>query len=108
MVSHFPDAHTNGSGNTGRNQPLDSENIIQIALPGLRPEVVSVASAIQLGRNTDPVPLPAHASFKNCVGVKLLSDYPDVPPGSLQLIRAGSRHHLKTRNRRKAAAHFLG
>ena len=64
-------------GNSSRNLILDRENIVELAVVSLRPQMVAVGSVDQLRGNSHPLVRSANAAFQHRCDVELPANFGD-------------------------------
>ena len=91
----------------GRDLVLDREDVVELAVVGLRPQVRVGAGLDQLRRDPDRVARLAHRAFEHVRHVQRARDLRDSDFLALERERRGARRHLQLRNLRQQVQQFL-
>ena len=79
-----------GLGDTLGDFVLDLEDVLQVGVVLLRPQVIAVFDIDELGGDAQPAVGLLHAAFEDCVDGKLPADLADIVIGVPELERRGS------------------
>jgi len=96
------------SGHVLGDVQLHGETVLQRAVVGMRPKVVTVAGADQLGGDACTLALAAHAAFEHGGHAQRLADLAQVLVLALELERRGATHHLQAIDARQRVQDLLG
>ena len=91
----------------GRDLVLDREDVVELAVVGLRPQVRVGAGLDQLRRDPYRVARLAHRAFQHVRHVQRARDLRDSDLLALERERRGARRHLQLRNLRQQVQQFL-
>jgi hypothetical protein len=87
----FASSVTRSAEVTARDVVLHGEDVGQLAIVGLRPQMEPVGDLDQLRRDPHPVPFFADAAFEDRADVQLLADAPEILALALELKRRRAR-----------------
>ena len=91
----------------GRDLVLDREDVVELAVVGLRPQVRVGAGLDQLRRDPDRVARLAHRAFQHVRHVQRARDLRDRNLFAFERERRGARRHLQLRNLRQQVQQFF-
>ena len=91
----------------GRDLVLDREDVVELAVVGLRPQVRVGAGLDQLRRDPHRVARLAHRAFQHVRHVQRARDLRDPDLLAFERERRGARRHLQLRNLRQQVQQFL-
>ena len=96
-------------GDHGRGDlALHLEDVLDVAVIGLRPDVHSAVGPYQLGAHTDGGAGAAHAALEQVRDPQVAADFRRRDLLSLEVERRGACDHLQVRNLREPVDQFLG
>ena len=87
---------------------LDREDVLVVAVVGLRPEVIAVVGSDQLRGDADALARAAHAPLEQVRHPQLLGDGRDVVAAALEVEGRGARRHPQVRHLREQVEQLLG
>ena len=102
------EGHPQSLGDRLRNLILHVEDVFQLAVVALGPQLIAIGHLAQLHGDAHAIPRPPHAAFEHRRHVQLLADGPKVSPLPLKRERRRARGDAQALERRQRVENLLG